>query len=353
MASTLLYHQRADPVPKRRKLSWFLLALIILALGVWANNSSWLYGPGNAGVTLLAHRGVHQMFHRKDLTNDTCTASRIDKPRHGFLENTLPSMKAAFASGADIVEFDVHPTTDGQFAVIHDWTLDCRTDGKGVTREHSLAELKALDIGYGYTADGGKTYPFRGKGVGAMPSLDEVFAHFPDKRFLINIKSDGRAEGDLLAARLAQLAPEQRVLLMAYGGARPIERLKAKLPDLKVMSKATLKRCLLRYISLGWTGYVPKACHNSLLLVPINVASWIWGYPHKFVARMQAVGTQVFITGIYSGNGTTGIDNEQLLMRLPRSFDGGIWTNRIELIGPIIRKGTNRIPDKAKLSSMF
>jgi len=54
-------------------------------------------------------------------------------------------MQAAFAAGADIVEFDIHPTTDGHFAVFHDWTLDWRTDGRGVTRERTLAELKALD----------------------------------------------------------------------------------------------------------------------------------------------------------------------------------------------------------------
>jgi len=29
-----------------------------------------------------------------------------------------------------------------------------------------------LDIGYGDTADGGKSWPFRGKGVGMMPSLE-------------------------------------------------------------------------------------------------------------------------------------------------------------------------------------
>ena len=48
-------------------------------------------------------------------------------------------MQAGFAAGADVVELDVHPTTDGEFAVFHDWTLDCRTDGHGVTREHSMA----------------------------------------------------------------------------------------------------------------------------------------------------------------------------------------------------------------------
>jgi glycerophosphoryl diester phosphodiesterase len=83
-------------------------------------------------------------------------------PTHGYLENTNPSMDASFRAGADIVEFDIHPTTDGKLAVFHDWTVDCRTDGKGVTREHSLAELKRLDIGHGHTADGGKTFPFRG-----------------------------------------------------------------------------------------------------------------------------------------------------------------------------------------------
>jgi glycerophosphoryl diester phosphodiesterase len=75
--------------------------------------------------------------------------------------------------GAGIVELDVHPTSDGQIAVFHDWTLECRTDGHGVTREHNLADLKQLDVGYGYTSDDGKTYPLRGTGVGLLPSLDE------------------------------------------------------------------------------------------------------------------------------------------------------------------------------------
>jgi hypothetical protein len=35
-----------------------------------------------------------------------------------------------------------------------------------VTREHSIDELRQLDAGFGYTADHGRTFPFRGKGVG-------------------------------------------------------------------------------------------------------------------------------------------------------------------------------------------
>ncbi len=64
--------------------------------------------------------------------------------------------------GADMVEIDVAPTADGQMAVFHDWTVDCRTEGKGNVRDKTMAELKQLDPGYGYTADGGKTFPLRG-----------------------------------------------------------------------------------------------------------------------------------------------------------------------------------------------
>ena len=42
------------------------------------------------------------------------------------------SFRAAFAAGADIVEFDVHPTTDGHFVVFHDWTARLPHQGSGV-----------------------------------------------------------------------------------------------------------------------------------------------------------------------------------------------------------------------------
>src|SRR5918994_865281 len=117
-------------------LLFTLLAFGLIALG----NSSFWVSPRTTR-TLLAHRGLAQTYPATGLTATTCTAARIFPPEHSLIENTLPSMRAAFAAGADIVELDVHPTTDGPIAVFHDWTLDCRTDGRGVTRERSFAEL--------------------------------------------------------------------------------------------------------------------------------------------------------------------------------------------------------------------
>ncbi|MBR1124418.1 glycerophosphodiester phosphodiesterase [Bradyrhizobium lablabi] len=320
-----------------RRLAWVGALVLIAAAAIWLNNSSLWTAPG-AKPTLLAHRGLAQTYGTEGLTATTCTAARIFPPEHGLIENTLPSMRAAFAAGADIVELDIHPTTDGQFAVFHDWTLDCRTDGKGVTREHSLPDLKRLDVGYGYTADGGKTWPFRGKGVGLMPSLDEVLAAFPDKRFLIHIKSNDPAEGRLLAARLQSLPQAQLQRLMIYGGALPVAQVRERL-DVATMSGATLKRCLIRYLLLGWSGHVPADCERSLLLVPVNYAPWLWGWPNRFLARMNKHRSGVFVIGPHDGEDfSKGIDRVEDLTLLPKGYAGGIWTNRIDRIGPAIAK---------------
>jgi glycerophosphoryl diester phosphodiesterase len=314
-----------------------LLALIAaLALALVLNASFW--ATAKAPMTLLAHRGLAQTYAREGLTSDTCTAARIHPPEHPYLENTIASMQAAFAAGADIVEFDIHPTTDGHFAVFHDWTLDCRTNGSGVTRAHTLAELKALDIGHGYTADGGKTFPFRGRGVGLMPSLDEVLTAFPTRRFLINIKSNDANEGDLLAARLLQLPAGRRARLMAYGGARPIARLAERVPGMRVMSRQTLVACATRYLALGWSGHVPDACRDTIVLVSVNMGWIAWGWPDLFFERMRAANTEVFVTGPYASGdpGTSGIDTSEDFARLPDDFSGGIWTNRTDRIAPLV-----------------
>jgi glycerophosphoryl diester phosphodiesterase len=89
------------------------------------------------------------MTIRCNLQDVACTAKIIDPPTHHFLENTIPTVWKAFKYGADIIEFDIHPTTDNQLAVFHDWGIGCRTNSKGITREQSMKYLKTLDIGYG------------------------------------------------------------------------------------------------------------------------------------------------------------------------------------------------------------
>ena len=60
-----------------------------------------------------------------------------------FVENTVLSFQQAMVEGADGVEFDVHPTSDGVMVLLHDELLDGAT-----TRflESGAGELLAEDL---------------------------------------------------------------------------------------------------------------------------------------------------------------------------------------------------------------
>lgn len=247
---------------------------------------------------LLAHRGIAQTFPPEGVGRDTCTATRIYPPTHDFLENTLPSMRAAITAGTDVIELDVHPTIDGEFAVFHDWTLDCRTNGLRRTRDQTMAYLRSLDAGYGYTADSGKTFPFRGKALGGIPSLRDVLQAFPAQRFLINVKSNDPAEGTALATFLVTLPEARQRLLAVYGGERPVEVVRESTPHVVTLSRGAMEACLYQYMLMGWMGTTPLACERRMLVVPLNYADWLWGWPDRFVERMTRVGSSVYLRNL-------------------------------------------------------
>ncbi|HEY4942571.1 MAG TPA: glycerophosphodiester phosphodiesterase family protein [Rhizomicrobium sp.] len=325
----------------RHRGVWLLAAGGLFLLGVDLLNASWLAAPpAGARIGLIAHRGAHQSFDLSGVSRDTCTATRIRAPIMPQIENTLASMRAAYAAGAEVVEIDVHPTTDGGFAVFHDWTLDCRTNGHGVTRAHAMAYLKTLDVGYGYSADGGKTFPLRGRGIGLMPSLADVLTAFPDGRFFVNFKSNDAREGDRLAAILHAHPAWRRRVWGVYGGDGPTDRAMRLIPGLRGYSISSIESCLVPYFAWGWSGFVPAACRHAIVPLPINIAPWLWGWPYRFEARMRAAGSTLVLIGPYHRGdaGSSGIDGAEDVARIPRSFDGFVSTNEIGTVAPLLAR---------------
>tara|TARA_Y100001956_G_scaffold79082_1_gene91731 strand:+ start:3665 stop:4627 length:963 start_codon:yes stop_codon:yes gene_type:complete len=314
-----------------------MLRRIIIILGlvtafIWANNSSLLVRQqGDAELRLLAHRGVHQIFAGDVVLNDTCTANPVRPIEHGFIENTIPSMRAAFDAGADVVEIDVHLTPDNVFAVFHDWRVECRTNGTGQTNSIPFAELQTLDAAYRYSADG-ETFPLRGSGVGLIPSLSDVLDSFPNGRFLINFKSDRRSEGHALVA-LLENGEYQSQIFGVYGGEAPTQVVVQQIDGMRGFDWGSVKDCLMRYEALSWIGYIPQACRNQIIAVPINYAPFLWGWPRRFQERMAAHNTEVILVGPYTGGRRIiGVDTPELLNRVPDGFRGYIWTNEISQI---------------------
>ena len=91
------------------------------------------------------------------------------------------------------------------------------------------------------------------------------------------------------------------------------------LPDLRVMSKATLKKSLLSYFAIGWTGYALPVCRHTEIHIPEKYAPWLWGWANRFLNRIS------------------GFDTLEDIKRLPTNYSGGIWTNRMDRIGPLYK----------------
>lgn len=105
-----------------------------------------------------------------------------------YPENTLPAFLSAVKMNIDIVETDVHLTKDGVVVIWHDNTLERNTDGFGTIEEHTYDELQKYDAGYTFSKDGGKTFPFRGKGI-RICKLEDVLIECPVQRFNIDLKT--------------------------------------------------------------------------------------------------------------------------------------------------------------------
>jgi glycerophosphoryl diester phosphodiesterase len=98
-------------------------------------------------------------------------------------ENTLASFRRAVDLGATFIETDLRLSHDAQFVAMHDATLDRTSNGRGLVRDFTLAQLRELDAGSWY---GSK---FAGEKI---PTLEEIlnFAREADVVFYLEIKHE-------------------------------------------------------------------------------------------------------------------------------------------------------------------
>jgi glycerophosphoryl diester phosphodiesterase len=122
----------------------------------------------------------------------------------------------------------VHATADGHVVVLHDAELDRTTDGSGPVREHTLADVRALDAGHRFTAPDG-SHPWRGRGL-RVPTLDELLAAHPAVPLNIEVKQENPAIEHAVLAALDRHGARERTLLAAEH-ASIMTRIRAAAPD--------------------------------------------------------------------------------------------------------------------------
>ena len=95
-------------------------------------------------------------------------------------ENTMEALVRGVEAGADALEFDVRLTRDRVPVLMHDATVERTTNGRGLVRDNTLAELQALDASRAARDwTGGKV---------AVPTLEAVLDRFRGMPLVLDVK---------------------------------------------------------------------------------------------------------------------------------------------------------------------
>jgi glycerophosphoryl diester phosphodiesterase len=314
-----------------RRRHYGLIALAAAAVGLSLLNASWLAPTPPGELMMIAHRGTAQTF--QDGGGD-CPARQMNPRVHTYIENTMFAMRGAVAYGARGFLLDVRPSADGHAMIFRDETLECRTNGTGRVAERGLDYLQRVDVGHGYTSDGGANFPLRGRGVGAMPTAVEVIRTFPDKILIFTLHEPAAADAIVAAFREAGVAIGKR-----HGFAGPPEalaRLRALTAAGWLVDREASEACLSGYRLTGWLGIVPGSCRGNTLLLERGGGWTLWGWPYRFLERMAGAEARLLMTGD-GGGALAGLDQAEHLGEVPRHYRGMLLVEDMWHVGQALR----------------
>jgi glycerophosphoryl diester phosphodiesterase len=147
-------------------------------------------------------------------------------------ENTMEAFRLGVEMGADAIELDVHLTTDGQLAVIHDETLDRTTDRVGRVADLTMDEIRQADAGATFARPEDSGFPFADQGL-RVPTLPEVLAWLPaGVGLVIEIKARAAADAVVEAVRDHPVREGERLAVISFDEAA-IERVRELEPAIR------------------------------------------------------------------------------------------------------------------------
>lgn len=132
-------------------------------------------------------------------------------------ENTMVAFQRAADEGTDVIETDLHLSSDGVFMCIHDATLERTTNGHGEVRMHTAAQLVELSASYGHTE-------FTSERI---PTLRQTLEWLPTKVAIgLELKSDDFLE-EQVCKKLQNLLIETNTLDRAFALSFSTARMRA------------------------------------------------------------------------------------------------------------------------------
>jgi len=183
-------------------------------------------------------------------------------------ENTLPAFQKALDMNVAGIELDVHCSKDGQLVVIHDFTVNKTTNGKGRVSDFTAAELASLDAGSHLSAE------FASSGV---PTLHQFFDLVGNRcRVNVEIKSEdpeGGNQVEPLVALIQKRALYDQVIVSSFN---PITLLKMRYTDPKIQLGLLYETALPPHLRQAWFTPImqPEALHPYYPIIDEKLMTW-------------------------------------------------------------------------------
>jgi len=194
-------------------------------------------------------------------------------------ENTLEAFRLAVELGADAVELDVHLTSDGQLAVIHDETLERTTGRPGRVAEMTMDAVREADAGATFSP-AAEEHPFAGRGL-TVPTLGEVLDWLPaDIGLVIEVKPRAAADAVVAAVSDHPVRSDERLTVISFDEAA-IERVRELDPGIRtgylLVPSQPIEPALVWATEHGHLGVLPWEVDLGLDPLPILAQARAYG----------------------------------------------------------------------------
>jgi hypothetical protein len=274
-----------------KRTTIIVLALTALFFAFTLLHASWLADAPKGGPKLVAGKGVAPVLGR-----DGCVSAANAGYGAVAVGPDLAALQLAAGAEADAVHVPVE-MVDGKLVPVRQFASTCAAD---------LAQPRPDVAATAYSL-----------------SRPELF---------------WQAEGaDAAKALLAQLpAGDRRHILIGDDAA--VTMAKAERPAMRAFSIASARKCAADYRG-SLLGSVPESCANGVMLLTLDELGFtLWGWPNRFLDRTAKANTAVIIAQDVAGGKIKGLTDVRQYGEIASGFNGYVWVDRIEELGPALRR---------------
>lgn len=274
-----------------KRTTIIILALTALFFAFTLLHASWLADAPKGGPRLIADKGVAPV-----LGSDGCVSAANAGYGAVAVGPDLAALQLAAGAEADAVHIPVE-TAGGMLVPVRQFKSNC-----------------AADL--------------------AQPRPDVAATAYSLSRPELFWQAGGANAAKALLAALP--ASDRRHILI--GDEAAVAAAKAERPAMRAFTVAKARQCAADYRG-SLLGSVPESCTNGVMLLTLDELGFtLWGWPNRFLDRMAKAKTTVIIAQDVTDGEIKGLTDVRQYGAIASSFNGYVWVDRIEELGPALRR---------------